>query len=721
MSSEMESLHEVFFEEAAELILEMENTFLSLETTPEDEELLNTIFRCVHSIKGAASMFGFTELNQFAHGFESVLDLLRHRRIDATPALFNLLLSASDVLKSLLAQLKGEGVVDPGARDAVAAELQHLLATHTTTTADAPPPKPSQSSSPAPNPRMYAIYFKPRADILRRGLDPIEMFEALARLGEVLTVDVDLSSLPPLAALDPEECYLGWTIYLRSAHGAAILEEPFEAARAESVLRIAESEPSPLSVPSAPEFTEVPLLGELLLQDDAVTPQQLDAALSTQKKVGQVLVEQQAVKPEHLTQALEKQQNLRHKQEVSSIRVNIDKVDKLINLVGELVITQSMVAQLVAGFTPDRLPQLQEAVTQMDRHARELQERVMAVRMVPIRTLFSRFPRVVRDLAQAQHKQVGLEMAGEDTELDKTVIEQIGDPLTHLVRNAIDHGIEPSDVRQQVGKPATGHLYLKAYQQSGNIYIEVADDGKGLDRERILAKAAQNGLIGPEQALTDEEVFALIFRPGLSTAEKVTEVSGRGVGMDVVKRNVEALSGSITIHSERGRGTTFKIKLPLTLAILDGQLLQVGGERYIMPLVSIVESMRPRQESLNRVLGEAEAITIRGQVLPLLRLHRLFDVSPRTEDPSQGLVVIVEHEGRKVALLVDELLGQQQVVIKSLEANFKKVDGVSGATILGDGCVALILDVPGLVALSQADRGRPCKLLVGVGQAVLHD
>jgi len=446
---------------------------------------------------------------------------------------------------------------------------------------------------------------------------------------------------------------------------------------------------------------EVPPIGELLLQDQLVTPQQLDAALSQQKRLGQLLVEQGALKPEQLTQPLEKQQSLRHKQEVSSIRVNTDKVDKLINLVGELVITQSMVAQLIAGFTPDRLPQLEEAVTQMDRHARELQERVMAIRMVPIRMLFSRLPRVVRDLAQAQHKQVVLDMAGEETELDKTVIEQIGDPLTHLVRNAIDHGIEPSEVRQQAAKPATGHLYLKAYQQSGNIYIEVGDDGKGLDRERIMAKAVQNGLVAPDQALTDEEIFALIFRPGFSTAEKVTEVSGRGVGMDVVKRNVEALSGSITIHSERGCGTTFKIKLPLTLAILDGQLLRVGGESYVMPLVSIVESMRPRQESLNRVLGGAEAITIRGQVLPLLRLHRLFDVSPRTEDPTQGLVVIVEHDGRKVALLVDELLGQQQVVIKSLEANFKKVDGVSGATILGDGSVALILDVPGLVGLHK--------------------
>jgi two-component system chemotaxis sensor kinase CheA len=436
-----------------------------------------------------------------------------------------------------------------------------------------------------------------------------------------------------------------------------------------------------------------------------VTPEQVEAVLAQQKKIGELLVAQQAITPEQLNRALDKQQDLRHKQEASSIRVNTNKVDKLINLVGELVITQSMVAQLVAGFTPDRLSQLEEAVTQMDRHARELQERVMAIRMLPIRTVFSRFPRVVRDLAQMQGKHVLLETAGEDTELDKTVIEQIGDPLTHLVRNAIDHGIEPSDVRRQAGKPEAGRLTLKAYQQGGNIYIEIADDGKGLNRERIVAKAVQNGLVAPDQTLTDEEAFALIFRPGLSTAEKITEVSGRGVGMDVVKRNVETLGGSIAIQSQQGRGTTFTIKLPLTLAILDGQSLSVGNQVYILPLVSIIESVRPTRENLNSVFSAGEVITIRGQVLPMLRLHRLFGVETSIDDPTQGLVVIVEHDGRKAAVMVDELLGQQQVVIKSLETNFKKVEGLAGATILGDGRVALILDVPGIVRLATARVG----------------
>ncbi len=389
--------------------------------------------------------------------------------------------------------------------------------------------------------------------------------------------------------------------------------------------------------------------------------------------------------------------------EAGSIRVAIDKVDKLINLVGELVITQSIIAQVVGHYTPDKHAVLAEAVAQMDRHARELHERVLTVRMIPIKTLFSRFPRLVRDLATAVGKQVALEILGEETELDKTVIEKIGDPLTPLIRNAVDHGIEAIEDRQAAGKPVAGTVRIEAYQQSGNVYIDISDDGKGLDREKIVAKAIQHGFVSGDQSLTDEEVTALIFRPGFSTAAKVTELSGRGVGMDVVRRNVETLGGSITIQSESGRGTRFRIKLPLTLAIMDGQALQVGEEIYILPLVAITESVRPSRGSIHRLTSGAEVIMIRDKGLPVLRLHRLFGVRPKSEDPAEGLVVIVEYEGRQAALFVDELLAQQQVVIKSLESNFSKVEGVAGATILGDGRVALILDVPGLVALGRGN------------------
>ena len=388
----------------------------------------------------------------------------------------------------------------------------------------------------------------------------------------------------------------------------------------------------------------------------------------------------------------------------SSVRVPIAKVDRLIDLVGELVTTQLMVAEAVGALPAERTAALVDAVAQMERHARDLHEHVLAMRMIPVRSLFARFPRLLRDVAAGLGKEAILELSGEDTELDRTVIERISDPLTHLVRNAVDHGLEPPAARVAAGKPATGHVRLAAYQQGGNIYIDVTDDGRGLDRERILAKAVQQGLVSEGHVLGDEQVWSLVFHPGFSTATTVTEVSGRGVGMDVVRQNVEALGGSIAIHTEPGVGTRFRIKLPLTLVIMDGQALRVGGQQYILPLVAIRETVRPARGSIHTIGPGAELAIIHGDPLPIVRLHRLFGVPAGTVDPTAGLLVVVEHDGHVAALLVDELLGQQQVVIKSLEANYTKVHGIAGATILGDGRVALILDVAGVVALANANR-----------------
>ena len=388
----------------------------------------------------------------------------------------------------------------------------------------------------------------------------------------------------------------------------------------------------------------------------------------------------------------------------SSVRVPIAKVDRLINLVGELVTTQLMVAEAVGTLPSERTAALVDAVAQMDRHARDLHEHVLAMRMIPVRSLFARFPRLLRDVAASLGKDATLDMVGEDTELDRTVIERISDPLTHLVRNAVDHGLETPEARAAAGKPAAGHVRLAAYQQGGNIYIEVTDDGRGLDRARILAKAIDLGLVNEGHVLGDEQVWSLVFHPGFSTAARVTEVSGRGVGMDVVRQNVEALGGAIAIHTEPGVGTCFRIKLPLTLAIMDGQALRVGDQQYILPLVSIRETVRPVRGSIHTIGPGAELAIVHGDPLPIVRLHRLFGVPAGTVDPTAGLLVVIEHDGHVAALLVDELLGQQQVVIKSLEANFTKVRGIAGATILGDGRVALILDVAGVVALANANR-----------------
>ncbi|MGE0679650.1 MAG: chemotaxis protein CheA, partial [Candidatus Binatia bacterium] len=391
--------------------------------------------------------------------------------------------------------------------------------------------------------------------------------------------------------------------------------------------------------------------------------------------------------------------------ESASIRVPTEKVDKLINLVGELVITQSMISQTLEHFSLAKLNQLRESITELERNTRELQERVMAVRMMPIGNSFSRFPRLVRDLATQLNKKIAVQMIGEETELDKGVIERISDPLTHLVRNAADHGIESPEERRAVGKPEQGTIRLQAYHQGGNVIIEVGDDGRGLNVERIKQKALAQGLIGPEDNLSEEQLHALIFHPGFSTAAVVSDVSGRGVGMDVVKKNIEALNGSVTVVSELGKGSCLRIKLPLTLAIIDGLSVKVGDDIYILPLVSIVESIRPRPEQVKRLFGRGEVIAVRGEFLPLIRLYHLFNTPTHIIDPSKGLVVIVETEGKKSGILVDELLGQAQVVIKNLEANYQKVEGVVGATILGDGRVALILDVQGLIHLAVQGSG----------------
>jgi two-component system chemotaxis sensor kinase CheA len=385
-----------------------------------------------------------------------------------------------------------------------------------------------------------------------------------------------------------------------------------------------------------------------------------------------------------------------------TIRVATDKVDRLVDLAGELVITQSMVAQAVRqlsadGLPPEQLAALVEAVAQMDRHTRELEERVMAIRMLPIRTVFGRFARVVRDVAQACGKQVRLETRGDETELDRTVIERIADPLLHLVRNAVDHGLEPPDERRARGKSPVGTVLLAASQRGGSIFIEVADDGRGLDRARIRARAVEAGLVAAGEPLTDEQVDALIWAPGFSTAAEVTEVSGRGVGTDVIRRSIEALGGTVTVETRPGAGTTFRIQLPLTLAIIEGQALRVGRETYVVPLAAVIESVRPAPAALHALVGRAETFVWRGEAVPVVRLHRLFEVPGAEEDPGRGLVVVVEHDGRRAALLVDELLGQQQFVVKNLDRWLCRSDRIAGATILGDGRVALILDVAALV------------------------
>jgi two-component system, chemotaxis family, sensor kinase CheA len=636
---------QLFFEEAAETVRGLEEGLLRLERAPEDAETLNGILRGVHTLKGNSAMLGFDDLVRFVHVLEDALMRLREGAGAAPPAFMDLFLASADVLRGLLQRARDRDGRKVESLDDVTRALEAFARGQL----PAPEPVPPAAAREAERgSAVYAIRFSPPPDLLQRGLDPMRILESLGELGEVVRFGLDASRLPSLEELDPERAYLGFDCWLRSAEPRERIEACFEFV----------GDPAAVSIEAVP---------------DAPDPVVAEAAAPAS--------------------------------EAATIRVATERVDRLVDLVGELIITHAMVAESVVGLPPDRLAKIEHAVTQMGRHVRALQDRVMAVRMLPIRVAFGRIRRTVRDLAQALGKQVVLETSGEDTELDKSVIEQIGDPLIHLVRNAVDHGIERPEARRQAGKPEAGRLNLGAYQQGGSIYVEVTDDGQGLDREAILVRAAAAGLLPGAEPLSDEQVFGLIFQPGFSTAERVTETSGRGIGLDVVKRNVDLLGGSVAVHSERGRGTTFRLKLPLTLAILDGQTLRVGGETYILPLASIVESVQSGDQDVRRLPGGGEIITRRSDVVPILRLARLFGVRSGSEDAAHRLVVIVEDDGRRLGLLVDELLDQQQVVIKSLDANFRRLEGIAAATVLGDGRVALILDVPGLVELGRSALG----------------
>ena len=541
--------------------------------------------------------------------------------------------------------------------------------------------------------RNVTITWKPFPELFQRGLDPSQLFKELETLGKVVKLDVHVNSLPNLQEMDPECCYLSWTLVVETDKPVKDLDAVFDFVRDGSELQITDSGSS-----GSDGYKP---LGEILVDEGAVSVEQLDSALAKQKPIGQILVEDHAATPQQVNQALTKQQQMK-KSESASIRVDTEKIDKLINLVGELVITQSMITDLGEKFTMSQLPVLQERIIQLERNTRELQERVMSVRMVPIgATAFNRFPRLIRDLASKSGKKIQLVMSGEDTELDKTLIEAIGDPLTHLVRNSADHGLEGPEERMAAGKSELGTIRLNAYHDGGSICISVEDDGRGLNRKKILKKAVEKGLISEGEQMGDDEVWQLIFRPGFSTADKITDVSGRGVGMDVVKRNIEALGGSAMIQSTEGQGSKLTLKLPLTLAIIDGMTVRVAKENYIIPLISVTESIRPKPEDLQTVVGKGEVVNLRGEWVPMVRLYDVFGVEPEYRNPAEALLVIVEAEGKRVALFVDELTGQQQVVIKSLEHNYKKIEGISGATILGDGQVALILDITGLVKLSR--------------------
>lgn len=721
MSNDFAQFQDAFFDEVAEHLAVVEEGLLELEQHPQDRDLLNKIFRSAHSIKGGAGMFGFSAVAQFTHKMETLLDLLRNGRKTVSPPIADLLLKSTDCLRTLIDSIKTGAAVN----DEV---VQQLTTELTAESASGPQPSSGPSTetksaqpqdSVSLEQQVYLINWTPPDWLFQRGLDPFQVMRDLGNIGSLTEVVLDMSRLPDLTDIDPEKCYLSWRMELTTAKDVEAIESVFEFVREDSKLVIEKREASSVKRKTCESgntrcFTnderraegEAKPLGEILVESGVVTSAALEHALAQQKRVGEILVEQKAVTPQQLEQALQRQREQESstqakKTDTASIRVDTAKIDKLINLVGELVITQSMLSDLGSRFEISQLPVLLERVAQLERNTREIQERVMGIRMLPIGTAFSRFPRLVRDLSAKAGKKIQLVLSGEETELDKTVIESIGDPLTHLVRNSSDHGLEPPEERLDNNKPEVGTIRLNAFHEGGSICITVEDDGRGLNRDKILAKAVKQGMIGENEKLSDDQIWPLIFRPGFSTAEKITDVSGRGVGMDVVKRNIESLGGTVSIKTTEGKGTTFVLKLPLTLAIIEGMTVRIGQETYIVPLLSILESIQPKEGSVKTVVGKGELINVRGTYLPMIRLYEVFSLTSEHTIPTKAILLILETEGERVAVMVDEILGQQQVVIKSMEQNFRKVEGIAGATILGDGTVGFILDVRGLLEIAR--------------------
>ncbi len=719
MTMDLSEFHDVFFEECFEGLDVMESGLLNLDNGTDMEEI-NTIFRAAHSIKGGGASFGFMEISGFTHIMETLLDEMRDGRRAVTRDGVDLLLKSVDILRGMVNAARDETAVDQASVDDIKAKLEAMLAgatAETSSTSDAGTgaaekimdttlasetlaAETTHLSSTDKNITHWKIYFRPHAGMLATGNEPGRIFSELKNLGE-LQLKVDVSGIPALSDIDPTASYLAWNLELTGEVTREEIDELFNWVVDDSDLEITLLSESVEAVAKVSPIETASDQAETIAQvsepqNEANDEESSLAATPNNEPAPIVAVSSAASEAPQSSKKAPK-----NNKESGSIRVAIDKVDELINLVGELVITQSMLSQtgddLASSGVDDGIEKLRDGLAQLERNTRELQESVLQIRMLPISFSFSRFPRLVRDLSSKMDKQIELKMTGENTEVDKTVLEKISDPLVHLVRNSLDHGIETPAIRKAAGKPETGTLELCAYHEGGDIIIKVIDDGAGLNRDVILKKAIEKGLVGEHEELSEERICNLIFAPGFSTAAVVSDVSGRGVGMDVVRRNVRDLGGNVSIANNKDAGSTVTIRLPLTLAILDGQQARIGSEIYIVSLVSIVESLQMREEHISSITGQSEFFRLRDEYIPIIRINELFGMTTGKTDLQDGLLMVVEADNKRVGLFVDELLGQQQVVIKSLETNFRQIQGISGATILGDGTVALIMDVAGLI------------------------
>lgn len=728
MSIDLSQFHQVFIDEAHEHLGNMEQLLLALDVEDASLEDLNAIFRAAHSIKGGSGTFGFSDIAQLTHALETLLDKLRKQILDPTDEMISAFLECCDLLNAMLEAHQGGANVDETTTDLMRSRLLKL----------ADPELPSETLSNAANtPTIIAdcapvwlIELNPLTDLFAGSASLEAVTADLSALGELVLLSRQSGSRMTwqLKGPDTDTAIRDIFEYICSDNELVIKLEPDE-----NTVSLSEEDDGfgffvdESTLPAAQEKVQAEDdNGFGFFIDESELPAQQQAEREQQQGFGFFVDEQDLPaakttsnetpppiqKAAKSAKANTKQESAKAPAE-SSIRVGVEKVDQLINLVGELVITRSMLAQSSSHLDPVEFEAIHEGLVNLERNSRDLQEAVMSIRMLPINFVFGRFPRVVRDLTQKMNKKVRLKLVGEETELDKGLIEKLADPLTHLLRNSIDHGIETPEVRTAAGKPEEGTITLSASHQGGSILVQITDDGAGLNREKLLEKAREKNIPLSDNP-TDKEVWQLIFAPGFSTAKQVTDVSGRGVGMDVVQRNIAEMKGQVEIESVPGQGTTIGLRLPLTLAILDGMTLRVGDEIFIMPLTRILESLQPVHDQLKTVSGKGRVVQIRGEYLPLIALYQILNLEPEVRDPEKGILVVVESNSGKVALFVDELIAQQQVVIKSLETHYRKVEGISGATIMGDGRVALILDIDKLARMSSSHV--PAKELIEVAK-----
>ncbi len=705
----------IFLSEANEIVEGLENDLVLLEDNKSDEDLLNKIFRSAHTLKSSAGTVGFTTMSELNHVAENLLEKVRSGKLDVTPTMITVLLEFLDTVKIMLQNIidgKGEAdgvnnieslkakikaIADGNEIDAsVQAPTTSSAAptvkkeTQTSTQAQAieEPEKKEESSSGS---NVFHISMSFKATIFDNGIDPLMFLNDLRDIGTISNLKIDSSNVPPISALeDPYTCYTQFSLDISTNSTLEQVQNIFLFVIDDNDINISDAKVSVQKEDKIESQTETQVA------EETKEEKSIEETKSQEEAKEEIKTEQ--AKPQ--TSAAKSQASSSVKvQAPSTVRVDTRKLDSLMNLIGELVIAQSRIMQLTQSLDIDN--GLKEAVSSMDRTSRQIQEEVMNIRMMPVGPIFNQFHRYVRDLNLELNKEVKLVLKGETTEIDKNMLEQLSDPLKHIIRNSMDHGIERTkEERIARGKPEFGTITMSAAHQEGHVVIEVSDDGNGLNKERIYNKAIEKGLLSKDGKYSDAEIYRTIFSPGLSTAEKITDISGRGVGMDVVRANVEKMKGKIEIKSEEGKGSTFIIKLPLTLAIIEGITFALGEQIYIMPLISIIEQMKVKNEQIKPFEGRGEMIKIRDEYLPLIRLHKVFEIDTHIEDIDNGIVVVVEAGYRRCAIFVDELLDQQQVVIKSLDSAFSKHSGISGGTILGDGRIALIIDIQGLVNIS---------------------